>query len=122
MSAKSFVVVAPSRKSPKIAPMYHGSTPAIVFTDDQPATFSSVPRGIAMVTLAQMPSRLVRNGGTEYREVQTTAITTSQKHSGRPPGARSQARTSANADRTVGTRQSGRSGKRAPRSGRGHED
>ena len=46
-------------------PMYHGSTPMIVFTDDQPATFSSTPRGIAIVMLAQMPRRLVRNGGTE---------------------------------------------------------
>ena len=65
MSAKSLVVVAPSRNRPKIAPMYHGSTPTIVFTDDQPATFSSTPRGIAIVMLAQMPSRLVRSGGTE---------------------------------------------------------
>ena len=81
MSAKSLVVVAPRRKRPKIAPMYHGSTPTIVFTDDQPATFSSTPRGIAMVTLAQMPSRFVRKGGTEYTYVQTTATLTSQKHS-----------------------------------------
>ena len=65
MSAKSLVVVAPSRNRPKMAPMYHGSMPAIVLTDDQPATFSSTPRGIAIVTFAQMPSRLVRNGGTE---------------------------------------------------------
>src|SRR5689334_14634707 len=65
MSAKSFVVVAPRRKSPKIAPIYHGSTPTIVLTDDQPATLSNVPRGIAIVTLAQMPSRLVRSGGIE---------------------------------------------------------
>ena len=65
MSAKSFVVVAPSRNSPKIDPMNHGSTPITVFTDDQPATFSRAPRGIATVTFAQMPSRLVRNGGTE---------------------------------------------------------
>ena len=36
-----------------------------VLTADQPATFSSTPRGIAIVTLAQMPSRLVRKGGTE---------------------------------------------------------
>src|SRR5262249_61001612 len=94
MSAKSFVVVAPSRNRPKIAPMYHGSTPAIVFTDDQPATFRSVPRGIAMVTFAQMPRRLVRNGGTEYRNVHTTAMTTSQKHSRRQCGARNHASTS----------------------------
>jgi len=65
MSAKSLVVVAPRRNSPKMHPMYQGSRPTIVFTDDQPATFSSTPRGIAIVTLAQMPSRLVRNGGTE---------------------------------------------------------
>ena len=65
MSAKSFVVVAPSRNSPKMQPMYHGSIPTIVLTDDQPATFNSTPRGIAIVTLAQMPRRLVRNGGTE---------------------------------------------------------
>src|SRR3989442_4922286 len=81
MSAKSFVVVAPSRKRPKIAPMYHGSTPTIVFTDDQPATFSSTPRGIAMVTFAQMPRRLVRNGGDEESRVQIAALTTRQKHS-----------------------------------------
>src|SRR5579885_2307982 len=65
MSAKSFVVVAPRRKRPKIAPMYQGSTPTIVLAEDQPATLSSVPRGIAMVMLAQIPSRFVRNGGTE---------------------------------------------------------
>src|SRR5437773_11453457 len=65
MSAKSLVVVAPSRNRPKIAPMYQGSTPTIVFTDDHPATLSSTPRGIAIVTFAQMPSRLVRSGGTE---------------------------------------------------------
>src|SRR5258707_5132433 len=65
MSAKSFVVVAPKRNSPKMQPMYHGSMPTIVFTDDQPATLSSTPRGIAIVTLAQIPSRLVRNGGTQ---------------------------------------------------------
>src|SRR5262245_25673994 len=94
MSAKSFVVVAPSRNRPKIAPMYHGSTPTMVLTDDQPATFNSVPRGIAIVTFAQMPRRFVRGGGTEYRNVQTTAIATSQKHSCLPPGATSHARTS----------------------------
>src|SRR5262245_15322581 len=94
MSAESFVVVAPSRKSPKIAPIYHGSTPTIVLTDDQPATFNSVPRGIAIVTLAQMPRRFVRNGGTEYRNVHTTATATSQKHSWRPCGATSHASTS----------------------------
>ena len=46
-------------------PIYHGSTPITVFTDDQPATLSSTPRWIAIVTFAQIPSRLVRNGGTE---------------------------------------------------------
>ena len=65
MSAKSLVVVAPRRKSPKIAPMYHGSMPTMVFTEDQPATFNMAPRGIAIVTLAQIPRRFVRNGGTE---------------------------------------------------------
>ena len=65
MSAKSLVVVAPSRNSPKIVPMNHGSRPTTVFTDDHPATFSSAPRGMATVTFAQMPSRFVRNGGTE---------------------------------------------------------
>ena len=40
-------------------------SPAIVFTDDQPATLSRTPRGMAIVTLAQMPRRLVRAGGTE---------------------------------------------------------
>ena len=65
MSAKSLVVEAPSRKRPKITPMNHGSTPQIVFTHDQPATFSSTPRGMAIVTLAQMPRCLVRSGGHE---------------------------------------------------------
>ena len=65
MSAKSLVVVAPSRNSPKMAPRNHGSNPMAVFTDDQPATFSSTPRGMAIVTFAQIPSRLVRKGGTE---------------------------------------------------------
>ena len=65
MSAKSLVVDAPSRNSPKIPPMNHGSTPTAVFTADHPATLSSTPRGMAIVTLAQMPSRLVRNGGAE---------------------------------------------------------
>src|SRR5262245_32604313 len=97
MSAKSLVVVAPRRNSPKIAPIYHGSTPRIVFTEGQPATFNNTPRGIAIVTFAQIPRRLVRNGGTEYRNVQTTAIATSQKHSRRPPGATSHASTSASA-------------------------
>ena len=48
-----------------MAPMNQGSTPTTVFTDDQPATLSSSPRGMAIVRLAQTPSRLVRNGGTE---------------------------------------------------------
>src|SRR5262245_8135643 len=96
MSAKSLVVVAPRRNRPNIAPMYQGSRPTIVFTDDQPATFNSTPRGMAMVTFAQIPSRLVRNGGTEYRYVHTTATATSQKHSCLPFGATSHARTSAN--------------------------
>jgi hypothetical protein len=65
MSAKSFVVDAPRRNSPKIAPMNHGSVPKIVFTADHPATFNNTPRGMAIVTLAQMPSRFVRNGGAE---------------------------------------------------------
>src|SRR3954454_2390933 len=65
MSAKSLVVDAPSRNKPKIAPMNHGSVPAIVLTADQPATLSSTPRGIAIVRFAQIPKRLVRNGGAE---------------------------------------------------------
>src|SRR6187401_3744008 len=95
MSEKSFVVAAPTRKSPKMAPMYHGSEAITVFTADQPATLSSTPRGMAIVTLAQMPRRLVRAGGTEYRNVMIVAISTIQKHSWRPPGATSQASTSA---------------------------
>src|SRR4026209_1837051 len=91
MSAKSFVVDAPSRNRPKIAPMYHGSSPKIVFTDDQPATLSSTPRGMAIVTFAQIPSRLVRNGGTEDIQVMIVGPTTSQKHSWRPSGATNQA-------------------------------
>src|SRR5712691_11063996 len=97
MSAKSFVVDAPSRKSPKIEPMYHGSRPMIVFTADQPATFSNTPRGMAMVTLAQMPRRFVRNGGAEYTNVMTVVTTTIQKHSWRPRGATSQASHNASA-------------------------
>ena len=46
-------------------PMHHGSTAITVLTADQPATFSNTPRGMAIVTLAQMPSRFVRKGGTE---------------------------------------------------------
>jgi hypothetical protein len=65
MSAKSFVLAAPSRKRPKIVPMYQGSTPMMVFTVDHPATLSSTPRGIAIVMLAQMPRRLVQIGGAE---------------------------------------------------------
>ena len=60
--------------------------PNIVFTDDQPATFRSTPRGIAIVMFAQMPSRFVRNGGTEYTTVIAVATATIQKHSWRPPG------------------------------------
>src|SRR5512139_3352387 len=97
MSAKSFVVVAPSRNSPKIAPRNQGSKPMAVFTEDQPATFSSTPLGTAIVTLAQMPRRFVRNGGTEYSVVIAAAATTIQKHSCRPPGATFQARTNARA-------------------------
>ena len=37
----------------------------MVFTVDQPATFSSTPRGIAIVMLAQSPRRLVQSGGAE---------------------------------------------------------
>src|SRR5260370_42336698 len=95
MSAKSLVVVAPRRNRPKMQPMYHGSTPMIVLTDDQPATFSRTPRGIAMVTFAQIASRLVRSGGTEEMYVQATATATSQKHSCRPRGETRHARTSA---------------------------
>src|SRR5512145_144727 len=87
MSAKSLVVEAPSRKRPKMAPMYHGSLAITVLTDDQPATLSRTPRGIAMVTFAQIPSRFVRAGGAEYRNVMIVAIRTIQKHSWRPPGA-----------------------------------
>src|SRR5260221_13613559 len=87
MSAKSLVVDAPSRKSPKIAPMYHGSAPAIVFTADQPAAFSSPPRGIAIVRFAQMPSRLVRAGGPQETTLMVAARETSPKHPFPPPGA-----------------------------------
>jgi hypothetical protein len=87
MSAKSFVVEAPTRNSPKIAPMNQGSNPTMVLTADQPATFSSTPRGIAIVMFAQMPRRLVRNGGTEYSTVMSVATSTIEKHSCRPAGA-----------------------------------
>src|SRR4030095_8899252 len=63
MSAKSLVVEAPSTKSPKIAPMNQGSGSKMVFTVDQPATLSSMPRGIAIVMLAQRTWRFVRSGG-----------------------------------------------------------
>src|SRR6476620_7533866 len=97
MSAKSFVVDAPRRKRPKIIPMYQGSTPTMVLTHDQPATLSSTPLGIAIVTLAQMPRCFVRSGGQEYTKVATVAATTIQKHSCRPPGVTSHASPSASA-------------------------
>ena len=65
MSAKSLVLAAPSRKRPKMVPMYQGSSPITVFTVDQPATFRSTPRGMAMVMFAHMPRRLVQSGGAE---------------------------------------------------------
>src|SRR5688572_33341324 len=92
ISAKSFVVEAPSRKSPKIPPMNHGSTPKIVFTHDQPATLSSTPRGTAIVMFAHSPRCLVRSGGQEYTNVAMVAATTIQKHSCRPPGETNHAR------------------------------
>ncbi len=46
-------------------PMNQGSQSRIVFTADQPATLSKRPRGIAIVTLAQIPWRFVRRGGAE---------------------------------------------------------
>ena len=58
-------VAAPSRNRPKMDPMYHGSAPIIVLTVVQPATFSSSPRGMAMVMLAHRPRRFVRSGGAE---------------------------------------------------------
>ena len=65
-----------------MAPMNQGSMPTMVFTADQPATFSRTPRGIAIVTFAQMPSRFVRKGGAEYSTVMTVADrATIQKHS-----------------------------------------
>src|SRR5688572_19450831 len=97
MSAKSLVLEAPSRKSPKIPPMNQGSTPMIVLTADQPATFKRTPRGMAIVTLAQMPWRFVRKGGAEYIQVRIVATTTIQKHSRLPPGAVSQASAQATA-------------------------
>jgi hypothetical protein len=64
--------VAPSRKIPKNAPIVHGSAEPAEATRVQPATFRSVPRGIAIVTFAQTPSRFVRpNAGTEYTSVAT---------------------------------------------------
>ena len=38
------------------------------------------PRGIAMVRLAPMASRLVRKGGAEYAQVSTAAIAAMLKH------------------------------------------
>src|SRR5262245_8404733 len=81
MSAKSFVVEAPSRNSPKMLPMNQGSRPQIVLTHDQPATFSNTPRGMAIVMFAQMPRCFVRSGGQEYTNVAIAAATTIQKHS-----------------------------------------
>ena len=65
MSAKSLVEEAPSTNRPKIAPMNQGSGSKMVLTVDQPATFSSMPRGIAIVMFAHRPWRLVRSGGAE---------------------------------------------------------
>src|SRR5207249_8446206 len=52
MSEKSLVVAAPSRKKPKIEPMYHGSRWYTEATIDHPATLRRHPRGIAIVTFA----------------------------------------------------------------------
>jgi hypothetical protein len=60
MSEKSLLVVAPSRNSMKMRPMYHGSRWSTLPTIDQPATLSRQPRGTAMVTLAHSPKRFVR--------------------------------------------------------------
>src|SRR5262245_60426176 len=69
MSAKSFVDDAPRRKRPKIEPMYQGSRPRIVFTVDHPATFSSTPRGIAIVMFADPAAlRPERRGGVDPAE------------------------------------------------------
>src|SRR5512143_1365090 len=81
MSAKSLVVEAPRTNRPKIVPMNHGSAPRIVFTVDQPATFSSSPRGIAIVTFAHTPCRFVRSGGAEYAHTRTLVKSTIQRHS-----------------------------------------
>ena len=51
-----------------MAPMNQGSTPKIVFTADQPATFSRTPRGMAMVTFAQMPRCFVLQRRTRVDE------------------------------------------------------
>ena len=59
------MVVAPSRKRPKMSPMNQGSGSSTVFSADQPATFRSSPRGMATVRLASMPSRFVLSGGAE---------------------------------------------------------
>ena len=65
-SEKSFVDEAPRRKRPKRPPIAHGSAENAEATSVQPATFRSVPRGIAIVTFAQTPRRFVRpNAGTE---------------------------------------------------------
>ena len=37
----------------------------MVFTVDQPATFRSTPRGMAIVMLARKPRRFVQRGGAE---------------------------------------------------------
>ena len=82
--------------------MNQGSTPITVFTVDQPATFSSRPRGIAIVTFAQIPWRLVRKGGAEYAQTRTLVNSTIQKHSRRPSGAASHASTQASTNAADG--------------------
>src|SRR4029453_1643465 len=95
MSAKPLVDHAPSTNRPKMSPMNQGSSPMTVFTVDQPATFSSTPRGIAIVTLVQMPCRFGRKGGAEEAQTSPLVNSTIQKHSRRPSGAASQANTQA---------------------------
>ena len=95
MSAKSLVVDRAQQEQPEHRADEPGLDAGHRLHRDQPATLSRTPRGIAIVTFAIRPRCFVLNGGTEYAMVKPAAARTSQKHSCRPSGATSQARTSA---------------------------
>ena len=79
--------------------MNQGSGSTIVLTVDQPATFSSIPRGIAIVMLAQQAVALGAQAAAPSRPSTRTLVkSTIQKHSrcaSSPTGVASQAKSHA---------------------------